>query len=53
LEQLGITLVFAGIPPKIRISQNPCLPIILPQISQFNELYVTLQKENNEIYVRD
>ena len=27
-------MVFAGTPPKIRISQNPCLPIILPQISQ-------------------
>ena len=37
-----ILMSVAGIPPKIRISQNPCLPIILPQISQFNELYVTL-----------
>ena len=39
-------MVFAGIPPKIRISQNLCLPIILPQISQFNELYVTLHSKS-------
>ena len=41
-------MVFAGIPPKIRISQNPCLPIILPQISQFNELYVTLLRKSTK-----
>ena len=49
MEQLGITLVFAGIPSKIRISQDPCLPIILPQISQFNELYVTLLYKGSKI----
>ena len=42
-------MVFTGIPPKIRISQNPCLPIILPQISQFNELYVTLWRLYKEL----
>ena len=42
-------MVFTGIPPEIRISQNPCLPIILPQISQFNELYVTLLGKNKDM----